>query len=113
MDLAPTLLYGLGFPVARDLDGQVLTAAFDKGFLARHPLTFFPSYEGLAKTEHALDCPQAFRPSTFGATSLGPAAAEALAASRVMEQRPSKMAPSSMTSDGVSISAKTLPLGAI
>jgi hypothetical protein len=47
VDLMPTLLYGLGFPVARDLDGQVLTAAFDKGFLARHPLTFLPSYEGL------------------------------------------------------------------
>jgi hypothetical protein len=49
VDLAPTLLYGMGFPVARDLDGQVLTAAFDKGFLARNPVTFFPSYEGLAR----------------------------------------------------------------
>lgn len=49
VDLAPTLLYGLGFPVARDLDGQVLTAAFNKGFLARNPVTFFPSYEGLAR----------------------------------------------------------------
>jgi hypothetical protein len=49
VDLAPTLLYGLGFPVARDLDGQVLTDAFDKGFLARNPVTFFPSYEGLAR----------------------------------------------------------------
>jgi hypothetical protein len=49
VDLAPTLLYALGFPVARDLDGQVLTAAFDKRFLAGHPLTFFPSYEALAQ----------------------------------------------------------------
>jgi len=48
VDVEPTLLYGLGFPVARDLDGQVITAAFDKRFLARHPLTFFPSYEGLS-----------------------------------------------------------------
>jgi hypothetical protein len=48
VDLAPTLLYGLGFPVARDLDGHVLTAAFDKEFLAENPVTFFPSYEGLA-----------------------------------------------------------------
>jgi len=48
VDLAPTLLYALGFPVARDFDGQVLTAAFDKRFLAGHPLTFFPSYEALA-----------------------------------------------------------------
>jgi hypothetical protein len=49
VDVEPTLLYGLGFPVARDLDGQVVTAAFDPLFLARHPLTFFPSYEGLSK----------------------------------------------------------------
>jgi hypothetical protein len=48
-DLAPTLLYGLGFPVARDFDGQVLTSAFEKQFLARHPLTFLASYEGLAR----------------------------------------------------------------
>ena len=47
VDLAPTLLYGLGFPVARDLDGKVITAAFDKGFLARHPLNVLPSYEAL------------------------------------------------------------------
>jgi hypothetical protein len=49
VDIAPTLLYGLGFPVARDLDGRVLTAAFDKEFLAENPVTFFPSYEGLAR----------------------------------------------------------------
>lgn len=49
VDLVPTLMYALGYPVARDLDGQVLTAAFDEGFLARHPLTFLPTYEGLAE----------------------------------------------------------------
>lgn len=49
VDVAPTLLYGLGFPVARDMDGKVLTTAFDKGFLARNPVTFFPSYEGLSR----------------------------------------------------------------
>jgi len=49
VDVAPTLLYGMGFPVARDLDGRVLTAAFDKEFLAENPVTFFPSYEGLAR----------------------------------------------------------------
>jgi Type I phosphodiesterase / nucleotide pyrophosphatase len=47
IDLAPTLLYGLGFPVARDFDGKVLTSAFKKEFLTRHPLTFLPSYEAL------------------------------------------------------------------
>lgn len=49
-DVAPTLLYGLGFPVARDLDGKVLTSAFDQGFLTRHPLTVLPSYEALPKS---------------------------------------------------------------
>jgi len=47
VDLAPTLLYALGMPVARDLDGQVLTAAFDRAFLADHLLTFYPTYESL------------------------------------------------------------------
>jgi hypothetical protein len=49
VDVTPTLLYALGFPSARDLDGQVLTAALDKGFLARNPVTILPSFEGLAK----------------------------------------------------------------
>ncbi len=49
VDVAPTLLYGLGFPLSRELDGQVLTAAFDKRFLASNPVAFFPSYEGLAR----------------------------------------------------------------
>lgn len=49
VDVAPTLLYALGLPVAQDLDGQVIRAAFDKRFLAGNPLTILPSYEGLAK----------------------------------------------------------------
>lgn len=47
VDLAPTLLYSLGAPVARDLDGRVLTSAFDRPHLARRPLNFLPSYETL------------------------------------------------------------------
>jgi len=53
VDVLPTLLYGLGLPIARDLDGRVLTAAFESGFLARHPLTFVPSYETLELEEAA------------------------------------------------------------
>ncbi len=45
VDLPSTLLYGLGFPVARDSDGSVLTEIFDPGFMARRPLSFVPSYE--------------------------------------------------------------------
>ncbi|HEX2163527.1 MAG TPA: alkaline phosphatase family protein, partial [Thermoanaerobaculia bacterium] len=47
VDVVPTLAYGLGLPIARDLDGQVLTGAFRRSFLAGHPLTFLPSYETL------------------------------------------------------------------
>lgn len=47
VDVVPTLVYGIGLPIARDLDGQVLTAAFRRDFLAGHPLTFLPSYETL------------------------------------------------------------------
>ncbi len=47
VDVAPTLFYGLGLPVARDLDGRVLTEAFSREFLKQHPLTFVPSYETL------------------------------------------------------------------
>ncbi len=47
-DVMPTLLYGLRFPIARDLDGRVLVSAFEATYLARNPLTFVPSYETLA-----------------------------------------------------------------
>lgn len=47
VDVMPTVIYALGLPVARDLDGQVVTRAFQRDFLARHPLSFVPSYETL------------------------------------------------------------------
>jgi len=47
-DVAPTLLYAMGLPVARDLDGRALTEAFTPEFLAAHPLNFVPSYETLS-----------------------------------------------------------------
>ena len=45
VDVMPTLLYALRFPISRDLDGRVLTGAFETAYLARNPLTFVPSYE--------------------------------------------------------------------
>ncbi len=51
VDVMPTLLYGLKLPIAQDLDGRVLTAAYESAFLARNPLTFVPSYETLAPEE--------------------------------------------------------------
>lgn len=57
VDIMPTLLYSLGFPIARDLDGQVLTQAFSSAFLARHPLTVVPSYETLFPPEGVMPFP--------------------------------------------------------
>lgn len=48
IDVLPTLIYGLGYPVARDLDGRVITSAFTTTFLSHHPLSFVPSYETMA-----------------------------------------------------------------
>ena len=48
LDVAPTLLYLLGLPVARDMEGRVLTEILDPAFAREHPVTFIPSYESLA-----------------------------------------------------------------
>ena len=44
VDVAPTILYLMGLPVARDMDGRVLTEILDEDFARAHPLTFIPSY---------------------------------------------------------------------
>jgi hypothetical protein len=46
--VAPTLLYLMGLPVARDMEGRVLTEILDPDFARQNPLTFIPSYESLA-----------------------------------------------------------------
>jgi predicted AlkP superfamily phosphohydrolase/phosphomutase len=48
LDIAPTLLYLLGLPVARDMEGRVLTEMLEPAYAGEHPVTFIPSYEGLA-----------------------------------------------------------------
>jgi predicted AlkP superfamily phosphohydrolase/phosphomutase len=45
VDVAPTVLYYLGVPVARDVDGVVRTDIFTKGFRETRPITFVPSYD--------------------------------------------------------------------
>jgi hypothetical protein len=50
LDLAPTMLYLMGLPVARDMEGRVLTEMVDEAFARAHPVTFIPSYESLAVT---------------------------------------------------------------
>lgn len=55
VDLAPTLLYALGLPLARDFDGRMLADLFEPALLQRRALSFVPSFEGLPPLEaHAL-----------------------------------------------------------
>jgi predicted AlkP superfamily phosphohydrolase/phosphomutase len=44
VDVAPTLLYFLGLPVARDMDGFVRTDVFTREFNEQRTITFIPSY---------------------------------------------------------------------
>lgn len=44
-DLAPTILYYMGFPVPRDMDGKVLVEAVEKNYLHNHPLAYIDTYE--------------------------------------------------------------------
>jgi predicted AlkP superfamily phosphohydrolase/phosphomutase len=53
LDVAPTILYLMGLPVARDMGGRVLTEILEDEFAWSHPLTFIPSYESLAVTPMA------------------------------------------------------------
>ena len=44
VDIAPTVLHTLGFPVAEDLDGRVISEAFTGEWLADHPIRPTPTY---------------------------------------------------------------------
>jgi hypothetical protein len=57
LDVAPTLLYLMGLPVARDMEGRVLTEILDEGFARENPVTFIPSYESLAVAPAAPGAP--------------------------------------------------------
>jgi predicted AlkP superfamily phosphohydrolase/phosphomutase len=45
VDVAPTVLYYFGLPIARDLDGFARTDIFAKHFTERRPITFIPFYD--------------------------------------------------------------------
>ena len=45
VDVAPTLLYYLGLPVGRDMDGIVRSPLFVRDFIAENPIIYIPSYE--------------------------------------------------------------------
>lgn len=66
-DIAPTLLYLLGLPVAQDMPGRVLEQAVAPDFLSAHPIARVPSYEGLAPEPSATAGPGA--PDTAGSAA--------------------------------------------
>jgi hypothetical protein len=43
-DIAPTVLYFLGLPIGRDMDGRARTDFFTPSFTSTRPVTFIPSY---------------------------------------------------------------------
>jgi len=45
VDVAPTVLYFLGLPVARDMDGYARTDIFAPSFTEQRPITFIPYYD--------------------------------------------------------------------
>ncbi len=44
-DVVPTVLFAAGLPVARDMDGRVVSDAFDEKFLRTRPLSLIQTYE--------------------------------------------------------------------
>jgi hypothetical protein len=57
LDVAPTILYLMGLPVARDMEGRVLTEVLEPAFARDNPVTFIPSYESLAVAPAAPGAP--------------------------------------------------------
>ena len=45
VDVTPTVLYYLGLPVGRDMDGFARTDLFTRAFTADRPITFIPSHQ--------------------------------------------------------------------
>lgn len=45
VDVAPTILYFLGLPVGRDMDGYARADLFLPAFTVEHPITFIPTYD--------------------------------------------------------------------
>jgi hypothetical protein len=45
VDLVPTMLYFLGLPIGRDMDGFARTDLFQRQFTDDQPITFIPTYD--------------------------------------------------------------------
>jgi predicted AlkP superfamily phosphohydrolase/phosphomutase len=45
VDVAPTILYFLGLPLGRDMDGYARTDLFQRSFTEERPITYIPTYD--------------------------------------------------------------------
>jgi hypothetical protein len=45
VDVVPTVLYFLGLPIGRDMDGYARTDLFSQAFTEEKPIAFIPTYE--------------------------------------------------------------------
>jgi hypothetical protein len=45
VDVTPTILYYLGLPLGRDMDGYARTDVFQRSFTDQRPITFIPTYD--------------------------------------------------------------------
>ena len=45
VDVTPTILYFLGLPIGRDMDGYARTDLFQRAFTDERPITFIPTYD--------------------------------------------------------------------
>ncbi|MBI2839195.1 MAG: alkaline phosphatase family protein [Acidobacteria bacterium] len=55
-DIAPTVLYTIGQPLAQDMDGGLLRGTIEDSYLKRHPISYVPTYEsGKRKTGTVAD----------------------------------------------------------
>jgi predicted AlkP superfamily phosphohydrolase/phosphomutase len=56
-DIAPTILHAMGQPLASDMDGTMLSAAFEERYLRRHPARTIASYESKERQMAAAGVP--------------------------------------------------------
>ncbi len=49
LDITPTLLHYLGFPIGKDMDGKVLEGVFDPDFMSQYPIEYIASYENASR----------------------------------------------------------------
>jgi predicted AlkP superfamily phosphohydrolase/phosphomutase len=45
VDVVPTMLYFLGLPIGRDMDGRARTELFRPSFTEDRPITYIPTYD--------------------------------------------------------------------